>query len=334
MHIFIDESGTFAPVKNGERSLSLVGALIVPDWSLPKLLTRYAQRRVSLPKNSSGEVKGKLLDENQVSRVVDLLIKSNCLFEVVAVDMGNEDVQSIERHRAGQAEGITKNLTDKFHPNVVSQLWELRRRWEAMSVPLLMQSVVFFETLAMVMEHAPLYYVQRAPRELANFHWIVDGKGVETLTKAEDWWKSTMCPLLQTRSIRNPMIMLKGADYSHFLEKFSMGVPEYMVPHVGHDTDTTNLGKMLKESFRFSSNAEPGLELVDIVTNATRRALIGNLGEAGWTDIPRLMVHRQEQYIRFITLNVEGSENRRVSYANVLSKFRKTGKSMLTDNGD
>ena len=56
MHIFIDESGSFAPVDRGQVTPSLIGALVVPDQLKEKLFARYAQRRVSLPKDKSGEV--------------------------------------------------------------------------------------------------------------------------------------------------------------------------------------------------------------------------------------------------------------------------------------
>ena len=56
MHIFIDESGSFAPVDRGQVTPSLIGALVVPDQLKEKLFARYAQRCVSFPKDKSGGV--------------------------------------------------------------------------------------------------------------------------------------------------------------------------------------------------------------------------------------------------------------------------------------
>jgi hypothetical protein len=47
----------------------------------------------------------------------------------------------------------------------------------------------------------------------------------------------------------------------------------------------------MKESFTFAVEATPGLEFVDMITNATRRAFRGNLQKQGWSRIPQLMVH-------------------------------------------
>ena len=50
--------------------------------------------------------------------------------------------------------------------------------------------------------------------------------------------------------------------------------------------------------------------MADIAVNATRRALTGNLGIAGWRDIRRLMIHRPEHYIRVIALGGRGTGTR------------------------
>ena len=95
-----------------------------------------------------------------------------------------------------------------------------------------------------------------------------------------------------------------------------------------HDS-ADNLTLILGESFRFSPSPEPGLELVDILVNATRRALSGSLDDRGWGAIPTLMVHRPYQYIGVcgLTENIYTTER---PYFPVLSQFKTGGKSMLT----
>ena len=63
-----------------------------------------------------------------------------------------------------------------------------------------------------------------------------------------------------------------------------------------------SLNLVLKEDFRFSSAPEFGLEAADILVNAIRRSLAGNLGRQGWLPIRELMVHRTEHYIRLISM--------------------------------
>jgi len=81
-------------------------------------------------------------------------------------------------------------------------------------------------------------------------------------------------------SKRRPSFRAEGVDYSHF-ERFQ-ATPEDGAEHA------ISL-KLLLKDLRFSDLAEPGLELIDILVTATRRALVGNLQLPGWNNIRRLM---------------------------------------------
>jgi hypothetical protein len=70
--------------------------------------------------------------------------------------------------------------------------------------------------------------------------------------------------------------------------------------------------------------------LVDIVTNATRRAIIGNLRPEGWRNIRRLMIHKKDQYIQLANLT-DGNpyQDVAVPYATVIRQFGSGGRSMI-----
>jgi hypothetical protein len=51
---------------------------------------------------------------------------------------------------------------------------------------------------------------------------------------------------------------------------------------------------MLKE-FKFDSGVNYGCEMVDVPTNATRRALSRNLGDDGWRYISKLKAYTQDE---------------------------------------
>ena len=72
MHIFLDESGTFVGHQKG--SISVVGALVVPDGNLRRLRRRFARIRPSLLKDVS-EVKGRLLGEHDVNKSSCVLLR-------------------------------------------------------------------------------------------------------------------------------------------------------------------------------------------------------------------------------------------------------------------
>ena len=329
MHIFIDESGSFALGPSG-NSLSLVGALIVPDHKLEKLFGKYARIRSGLRKDR-GEVKGKLLCELEVARIVELVRKNNCIFEAVAIDMGLESIEGLKEHRLRQAESLTRHLTEEHQPALITGVHDLRTRLETMPLPLYVQSQLTIQLLGNIIQVLPAYWTLRAPREALTYHWVVDGKEVDRVTNAEDWWSTTMLGLMESRSFKNPMVFPDWVDSSAFKTKFRISLPEYLQDHMPDVEDGIDLKLLMKESFRFSSDPEPGLELVDIVTNATRRALMGNLGRDGWLDIPRLMIHTaQDQYLKMLTLTIAGAGPRR-PYAKLLATdFRRNGRSLLT----
>jgi hypothetical protein len=221
-------------------------------------------------------------------------------------------------YKKAHAEGMLA-LVDGFQEPDRTLVKKACRQIIMTSLPLYIQALITFETLHSIINHAPLYFVQRQPQELGTFTWIVDGKEPVKITNWEMWWSWYAHGALSTMSRRRPAPRLKGADYS-FYDRFK-GESD------GEEGIDTNL---LLANLRFSSTVKPGLELVDIVVNATRRALVGSLGEIGWRGIPRLMVHRKEPYIKFISLRQDGSDMiRHPSYARVVRQFSTGGRVML-----
>lgn len=335
MHIFIDETGTFTGVGQ-VSSPSLVGALIIPDTKTDEVRKRYEKIRAHLPKEK-GEVKGRLLTASQAHKVVEMLRRNEVLFEAVLIDLGLHTNEGLSEHRRIQAEKLTANLTDEHHPNVHLGVQRLRDQLEAMPMQQYVQSVVNFELLTNVLRSSTLYYSQRQPKELAYFHWIIDAKEKQGgITKWEEWWSLCVQLMMQSKSIKNPAPMLAGADYSHFRRFFiEEELSPYMQEIMQISTDDTSrervdLKMILKESFRFSADAEWGLELVDIVTNAVRRAIKGNLEHDGWKGIPGLMIHRTQQYISFVALHRHEIDLGSLPYRSVMQAFMRDGRSMLT----
>ncbi len=328
MHIFIDESGTFAIPKNERFSPCVQGALIIPDYKIDQLFNKYARIRESLPKES-GEVKGRLLKEADVAKVVEILKRNQCIFEAVAIEMSAETKEGIEEHRTEAANGLTKNLTDEHQPSLVKSIFEHRAYLEVMSLPLYVQYVLISELLANVIRDIPVYWAQRRMKEILNFHWVVDGKGVSETTKSEQWWSTMKLGLLQSKLARRPMIGLEGLDYSEFDAKFKTTMPEYLKESILPFEEGFDLRMLFDESFWFSSEADFGLELADIITNATRRALKGNLAETGWARIPALMIHRKEQYLRLCSLGKSARPDR-LPYGKLITQaFNRGGRHLL-----
>jgi hypothetical protein len=283
-----------------------------------------------------GEVKGRSLDEKQVARVVDLLLEHGALFEAAAIDLGVHTESGLSAFQSQQAEKMTAALTHEHKDTLKAQVWEARKRFEGFKHPLMVQSIITFELISQLIELSTMYFSTRRPEELGKFVWVIDGKGnLSTPTEWEEWWSLVIMPFLQSRWFQKPFRQLPIGDYSH-MERFEVNADEWTKQMVGWkegDSKPIDLKAVLRENFTFSPAAVPGLELVDIITNGTRRALVGNLQKSGWVRIPELMIHRKGgSYLSLLCLQDDPVLNRPFPYLKTLNAYGRNGRAMLPAN--
>lgn len=303
MHIFLDESGTFAGIGK-PVSLSVMAALVIPDSRLARLKADWRRARRTLPTDHRGEVKGKALREDQVIAVARLLSKHRCIVEASMIDMGLHTPEEIEAHITGQVRGMSVNLTEDHHPNVLTTVTRLQSTLASMKPPQYVQAVVILDLLHRVLDHAKLYYVQRTPAELGNFSWVFDAKGDGSIKNTwEDWWTTLLGPMLQAKALSRPSARLVGANYRTFEKRYcSQDWPDHLPEREPNAPPAMEITKVF-EDIRFSSHAEAGLELADIVANAVRRTVAGRLDERAWGPLAELFVARRQHCIHFVGLN-------------------------------
>lgn len=331
MHIFIDESGTFTGIGAGPPRFSLIGALIVEDARLPRLTRAYRQLRQRLPQQN-GEVKGRALSERHVDEVVSLLRHHGAIFEAAAIDLGVHSEAGISGNRSRYADRMTRGLTSEHSSQLRDSVWSLRRRLEGFPTQLYVQSQVTFALIRNVIQNSTIYYSQRFPRELEYFNWVVDAKGdASSPTDWEDWWRSFILPELQHQTLKEPLGQFTEGDYRYlarFRAELSPFLRQQIPDYDPNSPPALDLTKLMTERFRFSSAPEPGLEMVDVISNATRRAFMGNLREEGWWNIPTLMIGRTSD----CNVTLVGLENRPpapVPWAEVARHFSRYGRPML-----
>ena len=337
MYIYVDESGIFANPGKKDMAVSCMAALVIPET-----FQKYIFKRFKYLKSNWGmgsiEPKGSQLDEKQVFQVVSVLNRYNVIVKACVIDMGLHSDAHILEHKQGQADAITTNLTPKHHPNLVRQLEEIRVRLKQLPNQLYVQSCVLTELVDSVIRVSTLYYCQRVPSTLSSFRWVIDAKG-ENISEYEDLWSTIVMPMIQSISLSNPMIFLEGGDYSSFDRKFDMTMhapPEYLIPHIGHDKAVEpfyccNAKKIMTEYLAFeSSEKNMGLQLADIVTNAIRRALHGNLQMDGWGDLGKLMVETEKgkNTLTMLLLHNDAVPKGR-PYGAIFQHFDKQSKPML-----
>jgi hypothetical protein len=318
MHVFVDESGSFSGFH--DKSISVVGALAIPDGKLEFLARKFEKIRARLPLQN-GEVKGRLLNEDQIDEIAMLLARNETLFEVTAVDLGLQNEAEVTAYKEKHGKEMLAKVDD-FHE---SQRAEVRKASEEIfrtSMPLYLQALTTFEVLHRLIGHMTVFFSQRRPQELGTITWIVDGKDPQKVTNWEKWWSHYAQGALATMSKRRPTPRFDAGDYSSYDKSY--GVTE--------DGDKGIDLKLLLKDIRFSPINETGLEFVDILTNAVRRALTGNLQRQGWQNIHKVMVHRNEgPYIQFILFRDGEDVMKRAAYGKVVHDgFSTGGKAMLT----
>src|SRR5689334_7630646 len=102
MHIYFDESGIFRKPANKTNVASCLAALVIPSSRKVRLIKDFLAMSSSWPKEN-GEVKGRLLDEDQIAETVALLRYYDVVLEVNAIDMGLHNEQDITTFKANTA---------------------------------------------------------------------------------------------------------------------------------------------------------------------------------------------------------------------------------------
>ncbi|MEQ8334295.1 hypothetical protein [Nisaea sp.] len=335
MHFFIDESGTFTHRTDADALISTVGILVVPSTNMVRFERLFRRHRQNLPK-LRGEVKGKTLTERQVSSTIDVLRKTGCLFFSSAIDLSLHSLEELESHRSGQAKGITIHLSKKHHPRMIEDLWKLRHQVEIMSMPQYVQLATLNDAIVRTLNLSTNYFAFHRPRELSEYHWAIDGKNKQKATNWEIFWHKTVMPMIQSRSLRSESFFkIEGGNYS-FQKHLESELPKYLKAHAQKQSrgEAVLLRPIFTEDLRFSSEPEPGLEAVDILTNGIRRALVGNLRKSGWGPLPSLMVDwgRGECCIGLPHLGRNAVEIDHQKYSSVLRHFMIGGRKFLPAN--
>jgi len=337
MHVFIDESGSFIPLGGKKSAVSAVGALVIPTGKVSDVLDDYSRVRGRFRKVGA-EVKGSALDENEILQVISLLTRYDVLFEATVADFGMHSRSDVRGFQELQAVKVTEHLTDKHHPNLVRQVRALRDDLAALPEQLFTHSLLLMDLIDRVARHATLYYVQRVPEELGSFEWVVDAKD-QQITPSEELWRNLIMPVMQTRSLHDPLAMLEGADYSHFDQFLTELDPNEELPAEAPQRQSgrgIDLNALVGRHLRFAdSRDELGLELVDILTNALTRAMNGRLQPLGWSELGSLMIKQQPQCVKMVVFTPDTDQHSTTSWAEgrlntVASALQARAKSMLT----
>lgn len=283
MFIFVDESGSFTTQSRQRDSWCVVAAYAAPEHNRRHIDSLMSRVR-AIGCSNGAETKLKHLAEDQYIWFLSELRRIGGLAFAVAVDVGLHSTEEVERHRDGQADNIIRHRDKMIHAAARQGLTDLSEQVRKLPLQLYTQLVCQIELFHKVLAQATLYFSQRHPPALGHFRWRLDRKS-EDPTAYEIAFKKVLPAILQTISLQTPMIMLEGADYSHF-ERFNYPVgtePTYLRDQYGievEDGEKTDIGRVIREDFQLVDSATtPGVQVADLLSAGIRRLFRGGFSD-------------------------------------------------------
>ena len=278
MNIFVDESGSFASAAK-ENSWNAIAAYMVPEFErkgLDEILTNL-KRRSDAPRKR--ELKLRSVQEDVYFSFLRNLANLNGAMFAVATDAGSAHDTEINAHKADQANKITKHKDQLLHESARLGLQSLSDQVKNLAPQLYVQLQCQMLLVANVIKYGSMYFVQRCPRDLGYFRWRIDQKN-STRTEFEKSFLTLTPGILQSVYLRDPLPMLKGADYSAFsrFEYPDGKAPTHLGAFYGIDTKgmdlSLNIGQIIQEDIKFvDSRKSPGIQVADLLAAGVRRAL-------------------------------------------------------------
>ena len=205
--------------------------------------------------------------------------KLNGVLFAVATDAGLNSVADVVTHQEGQAAKITEHKNVMLHDNGRRALEKLSDQVKSLSPQLYVQLQCQVNLISLIVMDGILYFVQRFPKSLGRFRWRIDQKN-STRTEYEKTFVTLTPPLIQSISLRDPIPMLEGADYSAF-QRFDYPegeTPTYLKTVYGIDIGDKgpplNIGQLIHEDLKFvDSKKNQGVQVADLLAAGMRRCL-------------------------------------------------------------
>lgn len=241
----------------------------------------------------------------------DLRAMHGLLF-AVAMDVGFNDRASVTAHQAGQVAKILEHIDKMLYPGGRKGLQDLADEIAALPLQLYTQLMCQLQLFHAVLRMAPVYFVQRYPGTLSAFRWRLDRKDTVP-TPYERAFRHILPAILQTMSMRDPMISLIGANYRHMKRfEFPDGkLPAYLEEAYGieikHGLD---VGKIVREDFELvDSAAVSGVQVADLCASGLSRLMRGKISDdrtaAALFGANMLQVERGRRVMPLITMGQE-----------------------------
>jgi Protein of unknown function (DUF3800) len=278
MNIFIDESGTFVASKNPE-SWNSIAAYVLPERIQTKVRAELAKLKKACGVSVTKEIKLNEITEKYYEVFLYRLGKlSGCLF-AIAIDSGQNPKDTILAHQADLVAETRDKIRIMIYESGKRSVEKLAHDIDSLSPQLYVQMRCQVTLINDILHRGLIYYVQRDPVTLGRFKWRIDQK-TGPKARFERTFKTVIPILLQSMSLREPLIFLEDADYSYFkpFEYADGQEPAYLRDYYGIDMKGgINVGKIVHDNVAFpDSKHDIGVQIADLLASGIRRCLRGN----------------------------------------------------------
>ncbi|MBA4328966.1 MAG: hypothetical protein C0428_12125 [Polaromonas sp.] len=212
----------------------------------------------------------------QYFQFLEDLAKLNGVVFAAATEMSLNSPDLASHHQSMQAEAVVKYKEKMLHESMRQALTDLSNAVKKLPPNLYAQLMFQITLFHDVVARGVLYFVQRFPQTLGEIRWRVDQKDVIP-TEYEKVFRRMLPAILQSISMREPIMMVQGFDYSYLKnyefppgEKPTFLQSTYNLP----DADGLDLGKMVGGNFKFvDSKKVIGVQIADLLASGIRRFL-------------------------------------------------------------
>ena len=190
-----------------------VAALAVPEVAEEKIDQLLAQLRISNGYEVGSEIKLNDLTEDTYIQFIGKLAGLNTVVFSTATDAGLNTTDRVLKHQQRQVEEILRHIDKMKYESGRQGVMLMASQLEKLSPQLYVQLLCQINLMFDVVSRVIMYYVQHDPSTLVEFRWRIDQKNISR-TDFEDAFEKLSPMLLQTMSMSEPLLMVKGFDYS------------------------------------------------------------------------------------------------------------------------
>ena len=278
MNIFVDESGSFVSASK-EGSWNSIVAYMAPEFERRRLDDALKNLKRAARATPKRELKIRDVLEEDYFMFLRRLGRLNGTLFSVATDAGLNTDLEIRHHRTNQADRIIAHKEKMLHESGRRSLQSLSDQVRNLSPQLYIQLQCQVLLISSVIRYGTLYFAQRYPKSLGRFRWRIDQKN-STRTEYEKAFLTMTPPMLQSITLKDPLPMLEGADYTAF-SRFEYPEGEaptflqevYGIEKTG-DAGGLNIGKLIREDLEFvDSEYSLGVQVADLLAAGIRRLL-------------------------------------------------------------